>query len=292
LQKGNTMTNIIGTIINDCADGNAKVRQELRFESLFGSKPSFFGVGRQAPDIEAAGNLLDQLEALRNLPASRQGKAQAVVLVNVAPRGDSVKQKWDNGTPFCYAWVDKTLIVSTYAGQALSLAKAHGLIDKVELLDVPTVTKAATVWGELTDTQAKRINHSQFRSLEFLPLVAYWLANERLLPSKTVEVTSLQSEKGLVWCIDNFGNAKTTLLPEDIDFSEGKAVTLADGKTATCYRRLADVPKNETAAVVGSSGYDDKRFLEVVVQWQDKGLHASDSATSRHNLSVGATVLQ
>ncbi len=285
------MPSIIGSIITDCADSNARARQELRFASLFGVKPAFLGVGAKAPDIEAAGNLLDQLDALGSVPTS-SADAQAIVLVNVAPRGDKIRQKWHNGTPFCYVRVGNALIVSIYAGSALSLLREYGLADSVELLDVPTVTAAAVKWGELHKEQAERINHTQFRSFEFLPLAAYWLIQNKPVPSEAQPIEASHDIHGKVWCVDSFGNAKTTLLPRDIDFEEGKAVTLADGKTATCHRRLADVPKNETALVVGSSGYGKNRFLEVVVQWQDDGFHGSDSAATRHNLDVGSTVLR
>ncbi|HMI09458.1 MAG TPA: hypothetical protein VK497_03625 [Candidatus Saccharimonadales bacterium] len=284
------MSQIIGSIITDCADDNARARQELRFASLFGVKPTFLGVRAVAPDVEAAGNLIDQLGALTNLPASASHN-EAIILVNVAPRGDKVKKKWNNGTPFCYFRIGNVLVVSTYAGRALSLAQEYGLVKSVELLDMPTVTAAAVKWGEITQNQAERINHTQFRSLEFLPLVAYWLTQKKPVPSKTQVLEEQHDIHGKVWCIDNFGNAKTTLRPEDIDFTEGKALALADGKLATCYRRLADVPKDTTALVIGSSGYQSNRFLEVVVQWQDNGFHGSDSAKIRHNLSVGSTVL-
>jgi hypothetical protein len=284
------MSRIIGSIITDCADNNARARQELRFASLFGVKPAFLGVGAIAPDIEAAGNLLDQLNALANLPALATS-TQTIILVNVAPRGNKVKEKWNNGTPFCYFRINNTLVVSTYAGQALSLAHRYGLTNSVELLDVSTVTAAAVEWGELTSEQAERINHTQFRSLEFLPLVAYWLIHNKPVPSETRQIESQPDIHGKVWCIDSFGNAKTTLQPADIDFEEGKVVILADGEPATCYRHLADVPKDATALVIGSSGYGDNSFLEVVVQWQDNGFHGSDSAAGRHGFTVGSTIL-
>lgn len=283
------MSNMVGMIITDCADGNARVRQTSRFEGLFNSRPGFLGVGARMPDIEAAGNLLDQLDVITNLPTSRED-TQAVILVNVAPRGDKVREKWENGTPFCYFRIKNVLVVSTYAGRALSLLKDRGLADSVELLDVPTVTAEAVKWGELSESHADRINHTQFRSLEFLPLVAHWITQGRPVPSTTYPVDHYDI-KGKVWCIDNFGNAKTTLLPSDIGFEEGKTVVLKDGQQATCYNHLADVPKNETALVVGSSGYGKDRFLELVVQWHDDGFHGSDSAASRHNLGVGSTVL-
>ncbi len=285
------MSQIIGSIITDCADSNARARQELRFTSLFGAKPTFLGVGAKAPDIEAAGNLLDQLDALSGPSASRNEGTRAVILINVAPRGERIKQKWHNGTPFCYVRVGNVLVVGTYAGRALGLLRECGLADSVEVLDVPTVTAAAVEWGELTRTQAEHINRTQFRSFEFLPRVAYWLTQNKPVPSVAQPIEAGHDINGKVWCIDSFGNAKTTLLPGDIGFSEGKEVVLADGRAAVCHQQLADVPRNETALVVGSSGYGGDRFLEVVVQWHDDGFHGSDSAATRHDLSVGATVL-
>jgi hypothetical protein len=285
------MSHIIGSIITDCADPNARTRQELRFASLFGVHPTFLGVGDKAPGIEAAGDLLEQLDVATNFPAM-PADTRPVILVNVAPRGDSVKRQWDNGTPFCYFTVGNALVVSTYAGKSLSLAYSRGLVQSVKLLDIPTVTKAAIAWGDLTTGQAERINHTQFRSLEFLPLVALWLTQGKPVPSTTEQLTNEPGIRGKVWCIDSFGNAKTTLLPADVGFEEGKTVILEDGKPATCYRRLADVPKDSSALTIGSSGYGTDRFLEVIVQWKDDGFHESDSAVKRHGFSVGSSVLQ
>jgi hypothetical protein len=97
-KKGVNMSKIIGTIITDCADGHARARQELRFNSLFGVAPTFVGVESYAP-IEAAGNLVDQLDVLINFPLADKER-ENIVLVNVAPRGEDVKEKWDNGTRF------------------------------------------------------------------------------------------------------------------------------------------------------------------------------------------------
>ena len=284
------MTKLIGSIITDCNDDGARARQELRFKSLFGVQPTFLGVGERAPDIEAAGNLLDQLDTLQNLPASAE-KPQAVILVNVAPRGDKVREEWGNGTPFCYFHVGETLVVSAYAGRNLDLVHRRGLVDTVELLDTEKVTAAAVQWGDITSAQAKNITHSQFRSLEFMPLVAYWLLHDRPVPASTQSLKSSLDPQGHIWQIDNFGNAKTTLVPSDIGFEEGKKVTLADGHEAVCHRRLADVPKDTSALTIGSSGYGPDRFLEVVVQWRDDGFHGSDSAAKRHKLTVGSPVL-
>lgn len=286
------MPTITGSIITDCADDNARTRQQLRFSSLFGVQPAFFGLGAEAPDIQAAGNLLDQLDALSHLPASRKEKQQNVILVNVAPRGEKIKRNWPNGTPFCYFYINNTLVVSTYAGRALEVLRQQGLVTSVELLDIPTVVAAAVEWGELTKEQAAHITKTQFRSFEFLPLVTYWLTEGQKVPSTTEELPEHPDLRGKVWQIDNFGNAKTTLSTEDVDFKDGKILTLSDSSKATCYTHLADVPKDATALVIGSSGLYDRRFLEVVVQWKDKGFFGSDSAASRHGLHSGSPVLK
>ncbi len=277
------MATVIGTILNDCADGPARTRQELRFDTLFGVKPTFLGVESYSP-IEAAGNLLDQLDVLTKFPLADK-KRDHIVLVNVAPRAEDVKQKWDNGTPFCYFRIDNALVVSTYEGHCLALARDLGIVSEVELLDVPTVTAAGVEWGDLTAEEAEKINHSQFRSLEFLPLAAYWLWKGRPVPSKKQSLIELPSSRGQVWQIDNFDNVKTTLLPEDIRFEQGKEVTLFNGTLATCYRRLADVPKDVTALTIGSSGYGIHRLLEVVVGGCGK-------AGSLHGFDIGSPVLE
>jgi len=88
----------------------------------------------------------------------------------------------------------------------------------------------------------------------------------------------------LVWLVDNFEDVKTTLLPEDIAFEQGKQIELSNGEVATCYRRLADVPKDVTALTIGSSGYGPHRLLEVVVGGCGK-------ASSLHGLVIGDPVL-
>lgn len=278
------MTKLIGTIITDCADGNARTRQELRFESLFGVKPSFLGVGAYSP-MEAAGNLIDQLDVLTNFPALDREDFEAIVLVNVAPRGEDIQEKWDNGTPFCYFKTGNVLVVSTYEGQCLALARDLGIVSEVGLFDIPTVTAAAVEWGDLTEKEAARINDTQFRSLEFLPTVAYWVWQGKPVPSTKRSLAELPSAKGRVWCIDNFNNAKTTLFEKDVEFVDDKSVTLSDGSTAVCKRRLADVPKDTTALTVGSSGFGDERFLEVVVGHRGR-------AAEKHEFEIGTVVLK
>ncbi|HEU4715966.1 MAG TPA: SAM hydroxide adenosyltransferase [Candidatus Saccharimonadales bacterium] len=276
------MGKLIGSIVTDCADDNARARQELRFKSLFGVMPSFLGVSSYN-SIEAAGNLVEQLDILTNFPLAKNAP-DSVLLVNVAPRSGDIKKKWENGTPFCMFRTGRTLVASTYEGHCLALARDLGITDSVELFDIPTVMKAAVEWGELTKDEAKRIVNTQFRSLEFLPLVAYWAWQGRAVPSTTQPLNELPSASGQAWFIDNFGNVKTTLTEKNIKFEEGSEVTLANGTTATCYRRLADVPSGAVALTIGSSGYGTDRFLEVVIGQTGR-------ASERLGLTVGSPIL-
>jgi hypothetical protein len=203
----------------------------------------------------------------------------------VAPRGEDVQKKWDNGTPFCAFKTGQTLVVSTYEGQTLALARDFGIVDTVELFDIPTVTAAAVEWGDLTPEEAKRINDTQFRSLEFMPLVAYWIWQGKPVPSTPQPLAELPSAEGRAWFIDNFDNIKTTLLPKDVDFADGKEVTLEGGITATCYTRLTDVPKGKVALTIGSSGHGNNRFLELVIGHRGR-------AASELNIGIGASLLR
>jgi hypothetical protein len=277
------MKKLIGSIITDCADDNARTRQELRFKSLFDVQPSFLGVSSYN-SIEAAGNLVEQLDVLFHFPLANKA-AESVILVNVAPRSHDIKQKWENGTPFCMFRTGNTLVASTYEGHCLALARDLGITNSVELFDIPTVTKAAVAWGEITEEEANRINNTQFRSLEFLPLVAYWVWQGRSVPSTKQSLKELPSAFGQAWFIDNFGNVKTTLTKKDVDFTEGKQVTLSNGEVATCYTRLADVPSGATALTIGSSGYGNDRFLEVVIGQTGR-------ASERLGLAVGSPILK
>jgi len=279
------MTKFIGSIITDCADPNARARQELAFKSCFdGISPTFVGVESTSPMpvLEVAGNLVDQLGVVRSFSSD----ATKVILVNVAPRSSAIKEKHDNGTPFCYAWLDEqTLLVSTL-NECLTLARDLGIVGSVEVVHIPAVVEAIVTQGGLSAEEAEEITHTQFRSLNFLPRLARWVLDGRTVPSETQALDdSVLSPVGhIVWYIDSFQNGKTNILPEDIDFEDGKEVTLADGTSATCHTRLADVATGETALTIGSSGYGQKRWLEVVI---GKGKAAEEYA-----LAVGSKVLK
>ncbi|MDF2461098.1 MAG: hypothetical protein K0S68_501, partial [Candidatus Saccharibacteria bacterium] len=254
-------------------------RQQARFMSLFGVSPAFTGVHAPTSDLEsaglqAAGHLVDALDA---------ALGETVVLVNVASRGGHGRKKWPNGTPFCWFRVGDKLVASTYEGAALSLVRDLGLVSEVQLLDIPHVVKAAVHWGEITPETAEQITNTQFRSLEFLPRVAKWVHEGRGVPAVTQSLDELPDVQGKIWYIDNFGNAKTTRLPEEIGFDEGRRLAVAGGHEATCYQRLADVPDGETALVIGSSGFGERRFVELVIQRR--------SAARELGLAIGQDLL-
>src|SRR5262245_23677449 len=142
-----------GAIITDCADPNARVRQELRFTSLFGFQPSLLPLGHDCPDLEAAGNLIDQLSAISDLPSSAEVRG-AIILVNVAPRGKHANSRWENGSPFGYFHYGQTLVLSSTEGRCLSLAYSLNLVREVEVLDMPRILAAAVERGELDAARA------------------------------------------------------------------------------------------------------------------------------------------
>lgn len=280
------MTEIALSIITDCADPNARARQELAYNQLF-DNPSltFLGVDTatsKAPELEVAGNLVDQLDVLSRFGS---GDRDSGIVAQVAQRGSEIKLQHDNGPAFCFFEHKNTLVAATL-NNCLVFARDEGLVRDVEVVDIPTVVEAAVQDGRLTREEAETIANTQFRSLEFLPLLMRWVKDNRNVPSKTVTLTEdvLPPAKPVIWHIDNFGNGKSNMHPEAIGFEDGMEVELACGKLAVCHTRLADVRTGEAALTVGSSGYGKRKWLEVVV---GKG-----RADTKLSLSVGTAVLK
>lgn len=245
------------TIINDCRDANAAGRQIARTVALLNAPTSLVGV---ASDIEAAGNLIDALDSY--------GDAEAVVLVNVAPRNGKAK-KWKNGTPFGYFRYNNVLVVSTVDGCTLSLVKKLGIVNEVKVMDIPTVAPILAKANSITPLQEERLSVTQFRSFDFSPFVARYLLDYKDITHETLSLDEVPDAPQAIWWIDNFGNIKTTLLPEEVSESAQVETTIGSFKT---YDHLKDVPNNEAALIVGSSGLLDTRFVEIVVQ----GKHAAE----------------
>lgn len=258
------------SIINDCNDDNAAGRLTTRVAALFDAPTNFIGVPSFS-DLSAAGNLVDILDA----GAGKRG----VVLVNVAPRHTGEKA-WVNGTPFGYFWFGETLVVSTVGGFTLSLANKLGISRELFLLDIHETLPALIQEGIISQEAAQRLTTTQFRSLHFAPYAARALLDGVELSSKQAPLARAPQAPRAVWWIDNFGNAKTTLLPEDVAFAPGSTIETQVG-SVTCFARLKDVPKGEIGSIVGSSGLRDRRFLEIVKQGgsaaEDLGLKIGDN---------------
>lgn len=257
------------TIITDCRDGNAKARQETRYATLFpGINVTFMGA---SADIEAAGNLIDVLDAAGDEPG--------VIAVNVAPRHGKAR-KWPNGTPFGYFKYKNILVVCTIDGAILSLVKKFGFISDSNPVTVTDIRTALTHEGFPAD-QVDFIASSQFRSFDYLPRLAKIVWEKGETVGEKIPMEEIADAGTSVWWIDSFGNCKTTLLPEDVDFKEGedREITI-DGLAirATCFKQLKSVPDNHTGLTIGSSGYGNRRFLELVVQGSSCAKHYSISA--------------
>lgn len=258
------------TVINDCHDGNTMGRQATRISTLFGLNPSLVAINNYS-ELEAAGNIIDVLDASNG--------EEGVVLVNSAPRH---KKKWPNGTPFGYFWYKKTLVVTTIDGLCLSLVKKLGLATEIMVTDVPTVVDYMIKEGHLDKELRDTIAKSQFRSYDYMPRLARWVMDGLEVPHEKYSISEVEDAPKAVWWVDNFGNCKTTLLPEDVGFEAGKTLKTKIGDIK-CYIQLRDVPVREAAMTIGSSGIGKKRFLEIIVQGK--------SASDHFDVSVGSEIV-
>lgn len=255
------------TIINDCRDFNARGRQIARLQSIFQKPINFVGV---ANDLEAAGNLMDILDAHEN----RDG----VILVNVAPRHGEGK-KYPNGTPFGYFWYQNTLVVSTIAGLSLSLVKKLHITPNIKVLDIHQCLEEMAQKEKIKPEQIDYIEKTQFRSYDFVPRIAKYLLEYQEAPHDLLDVSEIANVQRTIWWIDNFGNCKTTLLKEEIELLSNGNVQTKFGELPF-YPRLKDVPNGEKAIIVGSSGLYEKRFLEIIIQGKSAAEYFGVSTSS------------
>jgi hypothetical protein len=262
------------TLINDSRDDNSMARLATRFSAILDAPVHRIGVEN---DMQVAGNLIDVLDAGMGMFGA--------VLANFAPRAGILEsapsQKVDirdNGSPFVYFFYKDTLAVSTVDGFNLSLIKKFNLVDRFELINISDVLdKVGRKHGLSEHTQA-RMKATQFRSLEFLPFLAKWLLGGESVPSQSVPIERVPDAPLGIWWIDSFGNCKTTITPMEIGFEVGKKITTKVGELK-CYLTLKDVPAGEEALIIGSSGIESNRLLEVVLQ--------GGSAQKRFNFEVG-----
>lgn len=248
------------SIINDCFDENARLRQVSRAGSLF--PQASIGCFAVKSEIEAAGFLVDALDAFEG----REG----ITLLNVAPRNGEAK-KWKNGTPFGYFWHGKTLVVSSLDGLVLSLCKKLDLIKELYIFDIEGVLDFISA-SEMTNETKERIARTQFRSFDFLPRAADWVWRKYDLPKKTCNLTEIKDLEDAVWFVDNFGNIKTTLIGDDYGFRSGEKIEIFvnDEKYKLDFcERLKDLPDKNIGIVQGSSGIGSRRFLEIILQGGD-----------------------
>jgi hypothetical protein len=202
-----------------------------------------------------------------------------LIFVNIAPRGTN---RWPNGTPFGHLIYNNSHIFTTIEGENLSLLqKLTGNKLTVERFDIPT----SVPYLDIPSATQEHIINSQFRSFDFLPRIAAQVLNKKNIPwEKWGEIPPVPAA---IWWQDNFGNFKTTLLPEDIGFKTGKNLSLRIGTTIqnlTCYNRLKDIPYGQLGLYIGSSGLPGKRLLEITRQ---KGDNLVQNHTASLPLSVG-----
>lgn len=259
------------TIINDCSDDNAMGRQATRAMQLFNAPVTTVGIHDYA-ELEAAGNLIDILDA--------SDGQEGIILVNSAPRHGRGK-KWPNGTPFGYFYYKNTLVVSTIAESTLSLVKKFELSDSLHLTDIPTVVDAMIVKGLLDKDFRNIIAESQFRSYDYMPRLAKWVKDGVDVPHEEYSFNNIADASRSVWLIDNFGNCKTTVLPEEIGHEAGKVIKTKVGEIP-CYVHLRDVPNDQPGITIGSAGFGQKRLLEIVVQGK--------SAAKQFNITSGMEI--
>lgn len=168
-------------------------------------------------------------------------------------------------------------MVATLDGYCLSLAKSFGLLEDLRVFDIPTALASLPESVRPDMAERERIAATQFRSYEFQPRVACWLAQGIDVASEPYDLSLIPDLAPCVWHADNFGNLKTSIEATDIPL-DTKFLHTVHG-VFPVVPRLRDVPDGEAAFTVGSSGLGGCRFLELAV--------SRGSAGARYGLRAG-----
>lgn len=262
--------------LTDCTDTNAVARLATRLSALLGRQAQILPLDGTRPELMAAMTLVDVLAATRLTGGS---PIRCTALINIAPRDDESP----NGLPFCYFMVDTNLIVTTMNPELLSFAGRHLGVTAVSVTDVRMAMEAAASWAAFSVSEVEAIINSQFRSLWFMPLLTKWIQEGRPIPARQEPIIEV-FDKHVVAVVDNFGNCKTTCLPEDAGFIVGARLKVRSPqgiREITCYERLVDVPRGEAGLTIGSSGHG---FIELVVN--------GASAAAIFGMDAGDTVFE
>lgn len=267
-------------ILSDCVaptDTNARARLSMLTQGLFGMTPTMHHVNR----LDVMSFLI--ADSLTRCP--RPG----LVLANIAPRNRAHHYK--NGVPFCWAKLpDDHLVVSTAQPEAFAGLKFfETLPNQVHIVDtrnaVQVMTKEGLVGPELEDD----IVNSQFRSLDFEPLLAAAILLGINIPTQEFMLLSSKVENpdGTVAFIDNFGNCKLWMHEDAVKkLTENQKVTIRANKQlheVEFHRQLRNVPNNKSALIVGSSGHHGGNHLCELVK-------NGGSAATHFKLAVGYKV--
>jgi hypothetical protein len=263
------------TIITDCKGENEAGRQIARYNSLGLGPTGLIGIDSGLSDdstVEGAANLIDILDSVQGKPG--------VVVLNVAPRGN--KKDGGNGSHFAYFYYKDTLVISTIKGYCLAFIKKFGITNKVNVVELSNVLDFTYNQQLTTYNQKDYIVKSQFRSFDFVPRLARWLVDGIKIPSNPLFLTTHYSQPpSCVWCIDAFGNCKTTLTANDLSLKDSPFKIKTNIGVFPFYKRLKDVPFGKTAIYIGSSGIGNKRFLEIATQG------VAGSAAKKLSLKIG-----
>lgn len=143
------------------------------------------------------------------------------------------------------------MVISSIGGYTLSLVKKLGLTSCIE------VFPPELIFQELGLEEKK---DTQFRSYDLTPFIAEALLDNRSLSSEKLSIDEIPDMPDCVWWVDNFDNIKTSLL-----VTERPQPFLVGNRLIANFPCLKDVPDNQFGLVQGSSGIENNRFLEVVI---------------------------
>jgi hypothetical protein len=235
------------SIFTDCFDQNAIIRQTYRYESLFPEAEINFKELNSLNFVPVLAGAIDEVDAVRF------SSGVNIFVFNLAQR---TEKKYENGQPFCFTRLGSSIIIGTIS--SFSVLKKLGIVKSVYVTEIEKVCLQF-----LSVKEAKRISQSQFRSYDFVPLLALWIYQGHNIKSTNIELNKTELSDQ-IWFIDCFGNCKTTIPGTRFSRKANGYIVSTNFGDLPFFQRLSDVPVDTVAIIIGSSGYRSRRFIEII----------------------------
>jgi hypothetical protein len=286
---------LVVTLITDCKSpigtNSTDLRQQVAsLNALSLYNPNIVTIHSQAYQFLRTARLaLDTIDE-STYHSPNTDKIDNILMVNCAPREDSVIKGQPNGQTFGFQFYKNNLIITTLQPQILAMFKEHGICESFKSVNFESYFNFLANKGYITKDKAHELANTQFRSKNCTITLAKSLieGQDKGFEFDTLEIIEKVEKRLFIADVDEFGNLKIEDLDniaQNLQFGKKAKIKLANKEFEVNVRaRLTDCPLEELALIKGSN----KGKIELVYMGLSSGKSAQQitSATIEDSIEI------